>query len=531
MVQQLGNNDLDLNIKVKRRLGQTKNDLSYASLHGGKAPKRKNVSGKEPLMLTEIPVDASPVSSSESEAEPESHVSGNLLPDTSDPKSPSLRKRGSQQSTGSRKKRRKLTEDKDSDGGDDNCMKSTFDNTVFWDSSQLSTSKSKQSRLAFNDIDHSFSTSSSQPLKTYRSRPKGFLNLHTQSSPKSQRNVTKATSAPSRQSNSFKTPSDNALKARMPSKPLLPKSLTDLFLVDRRKRDEKANAPSTFKIPPAPKLLSPEGKELRRSIRNQRDLGDLPRPNQLSKPPKVGNNFKIPPQNLLVPKFRPPRNVHELEEVVPSEAAEVVKKALVNLGVEVPADTINGPSSLLSVTSIIPDNASETSSITTAPSSTDLEADRQLLGLPDSSTVSSPTDVDKSSEYRTELCPACKVLVPKDLITTFQAQHSSAMPDGRIPWSLQKLFCRTHIASTARSKWEERGYPDVDWDYLPRRIEQHETMVEAILVGKKQSHYRKILEAKIKSGRKMTFVRSLVSSEEDGGCQTGYYGSRGARIM
>ena len=125
----------------------------------------------------------------------------------------------------------------------------------------------------------------------------------------------------------------------------------------------------------------------------------------------------------------------------------------------------------------------------------------------------------------------CKVLVPKDLITSFHEQHALVTSDGRIPWSLQKLFCRTHIANAARKSWRERGYPDIDWENFTRRIEQHETMIEAILVGKKQSHHRRILEEKVKSGRKMTFVRSLASSEEDGGCQTGYYGSKGARIM
>ena len=301
--------------------------------------------------------------------------------------------------------------------------------------------------------------------------------------------------------------------------------------MNQRKVDEKATDSSTYKEPPVVDIVSPDSKKPQRSTRNRQGSGQPPTPKQSSKRSKAEDAFKVPTPNPLQPTFRDPGRFPALPKNCPSEAAEIAKIRLKTLGVDITAQSLDVPSSLPSIESNIPDDASETSSLSTAPSSAHVDADGRLLDLHNSPTPASYVETDESSKPLTDICPACKLPVPKDLFTTFQHEHDLTVSGGRIPWKHQKLFCKTHKTQTARDKWVERGYPNIDWDYLPRRIEQHETLVEGILVGKKQSHYRKVLEEKLQSGKRMTFGRSLASSDETGDSQTGYYGSRGAKMM
>ena len=300
--------------------------------------------------------------------------------------------------------------------------------------------------------------------------------------------------------------------------------------MESKKEDSETKIDSTFIQPLVVEISSLDTPRPRRSTRYRQDSGQSPNSKQSSKRSNAADTFKAVP-NPLQPKFRDPGKAPAPVEYGTFKVVKLAKTELKALGVDISAQTHDIPSSLPSIKSNIPDDISETSSLSTARSSTDLEADRHLLEIHDSPTPASHAEIDHSLRPLTEVCPACKATVSKDLFETFQREHDLTVSGGRIPWKHQKLFCKTHRIHTARDKWKERGYPNINWDILPRRIEQHETLIEGILVGKRPSHYRKGLEEKVQSGKKMTFVRSMASSNETGYSQTGYYGSRGAKMM
>lgn len=82
---------------------------------------------------------------------------------------------------------------------------------------------------------------------------------------------------------------------------------------------------------------------------------------------------------------------------------------------------------------------------------------------------------------------------------------------------------------TAQDTWRTRGYPTIDWDGLPARLERHQDVISYIIKGQ-ESFYRNVYEDKIRKGTGRTLVQSLAMGEE-AGSETGYYGSRGAKVM
>ena len=298
-----------------------------------------------------------------------------------------------------------------------------------------------------------------------------------------------------------------------------------------KQEDEKKDVLSTWIKPPAVEVPSPDSKNLRRSARKRQDTSQPPTPKKSSPRSKAKDAFKAPLPNPYKPKFRGPTESPKCTDWEPLEEVKKAKKKLKALGVDLTTQSPDVPSSLPSIKSNIPDDVSETSSLSTTPSSAHVEADGHLLGLHESPATASYVEIDESSISQAELCPACKIPVAKDLFIIFQQEYDLTDFGGRIPWKYQKLFCKMHKIHSAQHKWKEQGYPDIDWDNLPRRFDQYEILIEGILVGKKQSHYRKNLEGKMQSGKKMTFERSLASANETGDSQTGYYGSKGAKIM
>lgn len=114
------------------------------------------------------------------------------------------------------------------------------------------------------------------------------------------------------------------------------------------------------------------------------------------------------------------------------------------------------------------------------------------------------------------VCPWCGEEVNDQLLKDFSRGQ-------RMNVRLQTKFCRTHKKHTALETWREKGWPEIDWDDMPTRIESHYDDLLKIVDGH-ESHYRKLLADKIEAGED----RSL---KKEGDFTPGYYGPRGLQLM
>ena len=95
----------------------------------------------------------------------------------------------------------------------------------------------------------------------------------------------------------------------------------------------------------------------------------------------------------------------------------------------------------------------------------------------------------------------------------------------------QAQFCKAHKEQTAKSDWKERGYPNIDWEHLDRRLKNFHDAIDDTLSKRKQSFYRNAFEDSLKSGKNKTVQESLIRGDEIEGESPGYYGGRGAKLM
>lgn len=149
-----------------------------------------------------------------------------------------------------------------------------------------------------------------------------------------------------------------------------------------------------------------------------------------------------------------------------------------------------------------------------------------------SSTISlslSPEDKRRLSSAKPPAifrCPVCEASVDADFFKSFNLSRGASVRK-------EAKFCRAHRARTAEQEWTKRGYPEIDWDGLQKRIETHFAEIESILTMKKESFFRNVLEATANNGKKSkkNNLRLTATSEGLDGISSGYYGSRGAKSM
>ena len=103
--------------------------------------------------------------------------------------------------------------------------------------------------------------------------------------------------------------------------------------------------------------------------------------------------------------------------------------------------------------------------------------------------------------------------------------------DTRMSLRQQSQFCKAHKERSARSEWEERGYPEIDWLQLDARITKFHSFMDDVLLRRKSSFYRNAFEDTLKSGKNKTLQESLMGGDEIEGTCPGYYGGRGAKMM
>ncbi|KAM7202174.1 RTC4-like domain containing protein [Rhypophila sp. PSN 637] len=129
----------------------------------------------------------------------------------------------------------------------------------------------------------------------------------------------------------------------------------------------------------------------------------------------------------------------------------------------------------------------------------------------------SPSPLPISSKA---LCSMCDQEVDEKVRKEFDAKH----PGSRFNLRREQQFCQFHKRNSARKTWKTKGYPDINWNKLDKRIADRHKFLQAILEGG-QSYYGDIFKNSVKSGQNRTLLKS------ESNMTPGYYGIRGLRVM
>ncbi|KAG6067659.1 hypothetical protein E4U32_003251 [Claviceps aff. humidiphila group G2b] len=114
------------------------------------------------------------------------------------------------------------------------------------------------------------------------------------------------------------------------------------------------------------------------------------------------------------------------------------------------------------------------------------------------------------------VCPWCGEEVDAKLLQDFSKGQ-------RLNVRQQTRFCHQHKKKSAEEAWQQKNYPQVEWDSIETRFARHRAPLLAIINGR-PSHFRTIHKGNIETGR----ARSM---KKEGNMNPGYYGPRGFNIM
>jgi uncharacterized protein YegP (UPF0339 family) len=107
----------------------------------------------------------------------------------------------------------------------------------------------------------------------------------------------------------------------------------------------------------------------------------------------------------------------------------------------------------------------------------------------------------------------------------------------------KSAFCHVHKKKSAQKEYTRRGYPDIDWKALPRRIRRHKTTLSQILNNNRSSIHRDRYEPLALTGKAAAVPSRRRDLAEDvqeelesyaldeKAAYPGYYGSHGRRII
>ena len=143
---------------------------------------------------------------------------------------------------------------------------------------------------------------------------------------------------------------------------------------------------------------------------------------------------------------------------------------------------------------------------------------------------SSPPDTQEpeTGTRRTE-CAVCGAMLLAAVREDFEDQHSQARQ-----WSYrwQQRFCKFHKEQEALEQWRVRGYPEIDWDGLAKRMQDRKFKqhLKRVLSGEITSTFRKQFQERVKAGEKSA-AQAADSDISGKGVQAGYYGPRGEKLM
>ncbi|KAM7205779.1 RTC4-like domain containing protein [Naviculisporaceae sp. PSN 640] len=126
-------------------------------------------------------------------------------------------------------------------------------------------------------------------------------------------------------------------------------------------------------------------------------------------------------------------------------------------------------------------------------------------------------DSPKSSKT---VCTMCDEEVDEKVRRKFDEKN----PGSRFNFRREQKFCLFHKKQSAKETWKLKGYPEIDWKRLDKRIAKQHNFLQAILEGG-DSYYGDVLKQSVKSGQNRTLLKS------DQNMTPGYYGIRGLRVM
>ncbi|KAJ4400649.1 hypothetical protein N0V85_005703 [Neurospora sp. IMI 360204] len=212
-----------------------------------------------------------------------------------------------------------------------------------------------------------------------------------------------------------------------------------------------------------------------------------------SSPTNVSSVTKLPTTNSGRPRVRPARSKLDKEKRKAEEEAKQRQPTILR----------------------IPEDFSSSFDLDKEEGMALEEADITLPILP-----SSPLkNLDFTLEsHRKLVCPMCDEEVDESFMEELKARRT------RLTLHQEQQFCQSHRKKSAKKEWADRGYPDIDWTVLDRRIKKHYDFLRTILNGGK-SHYANVFSDRIKSGQNKTLLKS------EANLTPGYYGMRGLRIM
>jgi hypothetical protein len=96
----------------------------------------------------------------------------------------------------------------------------------------------------------------------------------------------------------------------------------------------------------------------------------------------------------------------------------------------------------------------------------------------------------------------------------------------------QSTFCHDHHKIEAQGEYKKLGYPEIDWDALPTKIEKHYPRLTAIVRNEPSvpSAYRDLYAERAEAGERQ-HVSKMIEENTTAMTKTGYYGARGHRMF
>lgn len=131
----------------------------------------------------------------------------------------------------------------------------------------------------------------------------------------------------------------------------------------------------------------------------------------------------------------------------------------------------------------------------------------------------------------TATCDLCGLAVDKLLKEDFEDRYTRGRRP--MPFKWQQRFCAHHRRDAARREWRERGYPDIEWAALGRRMRRFDGRLRDVLCDRVESAWKRELKRQLRPDR----ARGGDGDEEGEGedvtprAWTGYYGPRGEKAM
>ena len=128
-------------------------------------------------------------------------------------------------------------------------------------------------------------------------------------------------------------------------------------------------------------------------------------------------------------------------------------------------------------------------------------------------------------------CKGCGKNVPLLLKQEFEDRYNNGKALSYKKWN---WFCDHHKKEDARQIWQERGYPEIQWNGIEKRLRAHHDRLLAVLEKRSTSVYRDRLQKRVDSGSTRSAAAAYNPSSSDDGeleIKPGYYGSKGEKLM